>query len=128
MGTILLLLIGVTAGVSGGFFGIGGGILIVPALVGFAGFTQQKAQGTSLVALIAPVGLFALGEYYRRGEVDLRGGAWIAGGFLIGGWVGSRFATGLDEVTMRRFFAVFLFAIQPLSFHFLTLRTLTDNH
>jgi uncharacterized membrane protein YfcA len=105
---IVALFIGGLAGVLGGTFGIGGGILIVPALVFAFGFSQQKSQGTSLVALLAPVGILALIEYTKRGDVDFKVGAIIALGFLFGGLVGSRLALGLDEVTMRRSFAVFL--------------------
>ena len=105
---ILALLIGGLAGVLGGTFGIGGGILIVPALVMGLGFSQQKAQGTSLVALLAPVGILALLEYYKRGDVDLKIGGIIALGFLFGAFGGSRLALGFDEITMRRAFAGFL--------------------
>jgi hypothetical protein len=105
---ILALVIGGLAGILGGTFGIGGGILIVPALVVGLGFTQQKAQGTSLVALLAPVGLLALIEYYKRGEADLKIGGLIAIAFLFGALAGSRIALELDEMTMRRAFAVFL--------------------
>lgn len=105
---ILALVIGAMAGVLGGSFGIGGGILIVPALVVGFGFSQQKAQGTSLVALLAPVGILALIEYYKRGEADLKLGGLIALGFLFGAFGGSQLALGLDELTMRRSFAAFL--------------------
>ncbi len=105
---IVALVIGVLAGVLGGTFGIGGGILIVPALAMFLGFSQQKAQGTSLVALIAPVGILALIQYYRRGDADLKIGGLVALGFLFGALGGSRMALGLDEVVLRRSFAAFL--------------------
>jgi len=100
----------------GGTFGIGGGILIVPALVFALGFSQQKSQGTSLVALLAPVGILALIEYYKRGQVDFKVGGIIALGFLFGGLAGSKLALGLDEVTMRRSFALFLVLIAGLLF------------
>lgn len=107
----LLLVIGVVAGISGGLFGIGGGILIVPALIALGGFSQQRAQGTSLVALLAPVGVLGLLEYWRKGEADPRAGAWIAAGFVLGAMSGAKIAVGLSEVTMRRVFAGFLIAV-----------------
>ena len=105
------MVIGVLAGVLGGTFGIGGGILIVPALALTLGFSQQKAQGTSLVALLAPVGALALMEYYRKGEADLKVGGLIACGFLVGGFFGSKIALGLDPLLLRRCFAVFLVVV-----------------
>ena len=103
--------IGLTAGVLGGVFGIGGGILIVPALMISLGFSQFRAQGTSLVALLAPVGLLALLEYHKRGDTDLRVGGIVAGGFLVGGFFGSRLALALDESIVRRGFAGFLILV-----------------
>jgi uncharacterized membrane protein YfcA len=73
------ILIGLSAGIAGGIFGIGGGVIIVPALIAFLGFSQFKAQGTSLVALLAPVGLLAMIEYWRKNEVDFRVGSFIGG-------------------------------------------------
>lgn len=108
---VLCLLIGIIAGVMGGLFGIGGGIVIVPMLIGLFGFSQLKAQGTSLVALLAPVGLLGLMNYYQSGNADLVKGAWIAGGFIIGAFLGSRIAVGLDDLLMRRLFAGFLVAV-----------------
>lgn len=111
MDIALGLLIGVLAGVSGGLFGIGGGIIIVPALIAAFQFTQQKAQGTSLVALIAPVGILGLIEYYKRGDADLKVGATVAIGFVFGSLGGAKIATNLDEAVMRKSFAVFLVAV-----------------
>ena len=108
---ILAVAIGFFAGIAGGLFGIGGGIVIVPALIATLGFTQIKAQGTSLVALLAPVGIFALAEYYKKGETDLRLGGMLACGFLVGGFLGARFALGLGEEAMRKGFAIFLAVI-----------------
>lgn len=108
---ILALIIGAIAGVLGGSFGIGGGILIVPALVLGLGFSQHKAQGTSLVALLAPVGILAFLDYYKRGDADLKLGGIIAAGFLFGALGGSRLALATDEMTMRRAFAAFLVII-----------------
>ena len=112
MNTVFIaLVIGGLAGVLGGTFGIGGGILIVPALAAFLGFSQQKAQGTSLVALIAPVGILALAQYFKRGDADLRIGGIVALGFFFGALGGSKLALGLDESVMRRSFAIFLILV-----------------
>lgn len=108
MDAVLCIVIGLIAGVSGGLFGIGGGIVIVPAMVALLGFAQTKAQGTSLAVLLAPVGILGVLNYHRAGNVDYRVAAWIAGGFLLGAYVGSHVAVGLDPQTMRRAFAVFL--------------------
>jgi len=108
---VVALAIGVAAGVAGGLFGIGGGIIIVPCLIYFMQFTQHRAQGTSLVALLAPVGAAALYNYWKDGNADIRIGAFIAGGFVVGAIFGSRFALSLDPLTMKRTFAVFLIVV-----------------
>lgn len=111
MDVLVYLLIGIGAGIVGGFFGIGGGVVILPALIMLQGFSQKMAQGTSLVALIAPVGLFALFNYYKENQVDLRAGGLIALGFLGGGYFGSKIALGLDENLLRKGFSIFLVLI-----------------
>lgn len=116
MEILICLAIGILAGFSGGLFGIGGGIVIVPALALAFGYSQQKAQGTSLVALLAPVGLLALMEYYRKGDADLKVGALVALGFFVGAVGGARLALHLDEVVMRKGFAVFLVVIAAYLF------------
>lgn len=104
----ICLLIGIVAGILGGLFGIGGGIVIVPLLIAVFGFSQLKAQGTSLVALLAPVGLLGLMNYVKSDNADLAKGAWIAAGFILGAFLGSKVAIGLDDLLMRRIFAGFL--------------------
>lgn len=108
MAALVYLLIGVFAGIVGGFFGIGGGVVILPALMYFKGFSQKMAQGTSLVALIAPVGILGLINYYKENQVDLAAGGWIAFGFLGGAFLGSKVALNLDENMLRKGFAIFL--------------------
>lgn len=108
---LIAVLIGLAAGVSGGLFGIGGGLIIVPALVLFLGMTQHKAQGTSLAVLLAPVGLFGVLNYAKESNVDWKIGAWIAGAFLIGALGGSKLALNLDQDVMRKSFAVFLIVV-----------------
>jgi hypothetical protein len=99
---------GALAGILAGLVGIGGGVLIVPALVYFAGFNQKLAQGTSLAVLLPPTGALAFWQYYRTGNVDLRMGGLIFLGLLLGGWVGGGWAQQLSNAALRRGFAVFL--------------------
>jgi hypothetical protein len=105
------IVIGLAAGVSGGLFGIGGGIIIVPALVAALGLAQQKAQGTSLFLFTLPVAILGVLEYHRRGEVDFPLASWLALGFVGGSLLGSKLAGMLDAATMQRGFAIFLFAV-----------------
>ena len=106
-----LVLVGVVVGLVSGVVGIGGGILFVPALVWLMGMSQHKAQGTSLGALLAPVGILAFLEYYRKGNADLRVAALLAVGFLVGGYFGAVGAQQVPEVWLRRVFAVTLIAV-----------------
>jgi len=105
------LAIGIVAGLLGGMFGIGGGILIIPASIYLLGFDQKKAQGTSLVALLAPVGILAVMNYAKAGNIDWKVGILIALGFVGGGYFGSKLALSLDENLMRKLFAGFLVLI-----------------
>jgi uncharacterized membrane protein YfcA len=106
-----MLLVGLVVGAVSGVVGIGGGILFVPALIWLAGMDQHKAQGTSLGALLAPVGLFAFIEYYRNGEADLRIALLLAAGFLVGGYFGAVGAQHIPEIWLRRIFALTLIAV-----------------
>ena len=92
---VLIAIIGLVGGVLSGLFGIGGGLVIVPALILLAGFPIATAAGTSLAALLLPVGLFGALEYYRAGNVDVRAAAVIAVGLLIGAYFGARLGTSL---------------------------------
>lgn len=103
--------IGLAGGLLSGMFGIGGGIIIVPALVYSMQFTQQKAQGTSLAALLLPVGFLGFWNYYQKNQADFKIGALIACGLFIGAYFGSKIATQLDEGLLRKCFAVFLVAV-----------------
>ena len=105
------LLIGVCAGVLGGMFGIGGGILIVPALTYLLAFSQKKAQGTSLVALLAPVGILGVMNYAKAGNIDWRAGITIALGFIGGAFFGSKVSLSMDENLLRKVFAGFLILV-----------------
>lgn len=109
--TWIILLVGLVVGMISGVVGIGGGVLFVPALIWLLGMDQHKAQGTSLAALLAPVGLFAFMEYYRKGNADLRVGLLLAAGFLVGGYAGAVGAQHIPEVWLRRIFAITLVAV-----------------
>jgi uncharacterized membrane protein YfcA len=106
---LLLVIIGLTAGILSGLVGVGGGIIVVPALVFFLSFTQQQAQGTSLGLLLLPVGILAVLNYYKQGHIDIRVIAIMAVAFVIGGWLGSKWALSLPEATVKRIFAIILF-------------------
>ena len=108
MQVVGLLLVGTLAGVFAGMFGIGGGLIIVPALVFFYGLSQHAAVGTSLGALLLPVGALGAWEYYRTGNLDLRAALVIAIGLFFGAFFGARLAHILTAVQLRRGFAVFL--------------------
>lgn len=105
---VLLLAIGLAAGVLGGMFGIGGGLVIVPALILLLKMQQFDALGTSLAALIPPVGLLGAFEYYRNGHMNLNYAALIALGLFVGIYFGARITLGLAPETARRLYAVFL--------------------
>jgi uncharacterized protein len=100
--------IGLVAGVLSGLFGVGGGILIIPALIFFAKFPTKLALGTSLGALVLPVGLLGAYEYYRNGNLDLRASLLIALGLFLGAWSGAKLAQVVHAPTLQRMFAVFI--------------------
>ncbi len=106
---LLLMTVGLAAGILSGLVGVGGGIIIVPALVFFLGFTQLQAQGTSLGLLLLPVGIFAVINYYKAGNIDFKVVAIMSIAFIAGGWIGSKIALRLDQDTVRKIFAVVLF-------------------
>jgi uncharacterized membrane protein YfcA len=108
MTLILVLALGLTVGVLVGLLGIGGGVLLVPAMVYLLHFDQHLAQGTSLFILLPPTGLGALRQYWRAGQVDLRAGICCAIGFLLGGYVGGRVAVPMSSDNLRAIFAFFL--------------------
>jgi uncharacterized membrane protein YfcA len=107
---ILLMCIGLTAGVLSGLIGIGGGIIMVPLLL-LMGFTQQQAQGTSLAALLPPVTLLAVINYHKAGFIDWRFAIIISLVFVVGGYFGSKLAIHIDQKILKRVFAVTLLVI-----------------
>jgi len=109
MDTLLLyVLIGVVTGILSGLLGIGGAVIVIPALVFIYGFSQQQAQGTTLALLLLPIGILAVLPYYQQGYVDLRVVALIAVGFFFGGYVGAKVATNLPSATLGKVFGVVL--------------------
>ena len=110
--TILLLLaVGLAAGMLSGLVGLGGGVIIVPALVYLMGFSQHQATGTSLGILLLPAGIFAVINYYNKGYIDIKVVLLIFAGFLVGGWLGSKISLNLSQVTLKKVFAVILLLI-----------------
>ena len=110
--TILLLLaIGLAAGILSGMVGVGGGLIVVPALVFFMGFTQHQAQGTSLGLLLLPVGILAVINYYNKGNIDIKVVLIMSIAFVLGGWVGSKIALSVNQETLKKIFAIFLFYV-----------------
>ncbi|HNQ85973.1 MAG TPA: sulfite exporter TauE/SafE family protein [Deltaproteobacteria bacterium] len=103
---LLLLAIGLCAGVLSGLFGIGGGVVIVPALVYIMGFSMHRAIGTSLAVLLPPVGLIAFLEYYRHHNVNVRAALLIAATLIIGAWLGALTANRLPAPVLRLLFGV----------------------
>lgn len=106
---ILLVVIGLASGMLSGLVGVGGGIIIVPALVFFLGFSQHQAQGTSLGLLLLPVGILAVMNYYNKGYIDIKVVLIMSIAFVAGGWAGSKLSLALPEVTIKRIFAIVLF-------------------
>ncbi|MDB5279289.1 MAG: permease [Ferruginibacter sp.] len=107
----ILILIGILAGMLGGMVGVGGGIIIVPALVFFLGFSQKMAQGTSLGILLLPVGLLGVIQYYKQGYVDLKIVMIISAGFFVGSLLGSKLALSISQETMKKIFAAILILV-----------------
>jgi uncharacterized membrane protein YfcA len=111
MQTLSLLGIGLVAGVFAGMFGIGGGLIIVPALIFLLGVRDLEAIGTSLAALIPPVGLLGAAEYYRNGYMNIKFAALIALGLFVGALFGAKIMIGLPPHLIKRIYGVFLLVI-----------------
>lgn len=101
---ILFILLGLFAGTISGVVGIGGGVIIVPALLFLFGFTQQQAQGTTLALLIPPIGFLAAYTYFKNGLVDIKAAVFICAGFFIGGFIGSKIAVNLSNEILHKIF------------------------
>lgn len=108
---IIIILTGLAAGILGGMVGIGGGIIIVPALVYFLAFSQHQAQGTSLALMLFPVGILGVINYYKKGYVDFRYAGLLAIGFVVGSYLGSKFSLSLPQLTVKKIFAVIMLLV-----------------
>lgn len=126
---ILIVVLGLAAGVLSGLVGVGGGIIMVPALVFFLSYTQHQAQGTSLAVLTLPVVVLASFKYYKECEkmgtpLDLRVAGLLAVGFVVGAYFGSSIAVKIDKELLKKIFAIVLFytAIKMLSWDSLLIK------
>ena len=101
---LVLVIIGLVSGALSGLIGVGGGIIIVPALVFFLSFTQKEAQGTSLGILLLPVGILGAFQYYKEGQIDLRVVLIVSLGFLVGNYFGSKLSLSLPDAILKNRF------------------------
>jgi hypothetical protein len=108
---VLIALIDSVAGLLGGMFGLGGAIIIIPALVMLLGYSQQMAQGTALIMMVLPVGALAAFQYYKKGFVDVKAAIIMAVFFFVGGYFGAKFATSIPQDILKKVFAVMLVGI-----------------
>jgi uncharacterized protein len=108
---LIVILVGIAAGMLGGLVGVGGGIIIVPALIYLLGVSQKTAQGTSLALIMLPVGILGVLQYYKQGHVDFKVVGLLAIGFFLGSFLGSKIALSLPQATVKRIFAVLMILI-----------------
>jgi len=109
---MILISIGLCAGIMSGMIGIGGGVVIVPALVFFIGLSQVEAQGTSLALMLPPIGILAVYNYHKADALNWKFALVIAVAFVLGGYLGSKLSLNLlSEVIMKKVFGIFLLAI-----------------
>jgi uncharacterized protein len=107
----LFIVLGIIAGLLSGLIGIGGGVIIVPALLFIFGFSQHQAQGTTLALLVPPIGILAAWTYYKQGYVDFNAALFICIGFLVGSFMGAKMATNISNIILERIFGVALLLI-----------------
>ena len=107
----LFIALGILAGGLAGLVGVGGGIIIVPALIYLFHFTQKTAQGTTLALLVPPIGLLAAWTYYKAGEVNVKAAVFIIVGFIIGSYLSSHFANSIQDKELTRIFGAFLLVV-----------------
>jgi uncharacterized membrane protein YfcA len=108
MGAAIFVVIGLAAGVLSGLFGIGGGVLIVPALMWAVSMPLKTATGTSLGALLLPVGVLGAWTYHQNGHIDVRASLLVASGLLFGAWGGARLTATMQPVLLQKLFAIFM--------------------
>ena len=112
MATITIyLVLGLAAGALSGLMGIGGGLILIPALIYFFKFSQLQAQGTTIALLLPPIGLLAAMVYYKGGYVDMKAAMFICLGFFIGGYFGAKAAVGLSNLFLQRLFGAVMFLV-----------------
>ncbi len=111
METVSYLVLGLAAGVLSGLIGIGGGIVVVPALVFIFGYSQHQAQGTTLAMMVPPIGILAAYVYWKAGYVDIRAASLLCAGFFLGGLAGARVAGDLSSPALEKVFGVVLLVI-----------------
>lgn len=107
----MLVLIGLAAGMLSGFVGVGGGVVIVPALIFLIGMSQHNAQGTSLALLMTPVGILAVYNYYKTGNINIPYAILMALGFVVGAYFGSKVALKISGDTVKKIFGVFMLLV-----------------
>jgi uncharacterized membrane protein YfcA len=105
------IFLGLIGGVLSGMFGIGGGVILIPALVFIFGFTQHQAQGTTLAVMVLPIGFLAALRYYQSGNVKLGVVGFICLGFFVGGLLGANFVNQISDSLLKKMFALFLMAV-----------------
>ena len=108
---LILCSIGLAAGILSGMFGVGGGVIIVPALVYFLAMTQHQAQGTSLALMLLPIGILAVWNYWKTDAVNWKAGLIIALAFVVGGYFGSKISLNLSEVRLKQAFGVLMIGV-----------------
>ena len=108
---LLLLIIGAITGIMAGMLGIGGAIIMIPAMVFFLGFSQQMAQGTSLAVMLPPIGIFATYNYWKAGQVNIKFALILAAAFIIGSYFGSKIALNVPQPVLKKIFGVLLLLV-----------------
>ena len=108
---LILIVIGIITGFMAGMLGIGGAIIMIPALVFFMGISQQTAQGTSLAVMLPPIGIIAAYNYYKEGQVNIKVAIILAICFLVGSYFGSKLALNLPQPVLKKIFGILLLLV-----------------
>jgi len=111
MAQVIYIIFGLVAGIFSGLFGVGGATILIPAMVFFLGMTQHQAQGTTLAAMVPPIGLLAAIRYWQSGNVKISVAAFICVGFFIGGYIGANFVQNIPEPLLKKMFGIFLLIV-----------------
>lgn len=108
---LILIIIGIVTGIMAGMLGIGGAIIMIPALVFLLGLTQQTAQGTSLAVMLPPIGILAAFNYYKAGQVNIKFALILAAAFIVGSYFGSKFALNIPQPLLKKIFGILLLLV-----------------